>query len=83
MCSPEDEALEDLVGDAEACVPENQPQVEAGGLARVVPVILQERGLGRAQSVLYLSFKETVGCWLENRAGNERSRSFQPTIISP
>ena len=62
MCSPEDEALEDLVGDAEAGVPENQPQVEAGGLPRVVPVILQERGLGRAQSVLlYWSFKKTVG----------------------
>ena len=26
----------------------------------MVPVILQERGLGRAQSVLYWSFKETV-----------------------
>ena len=59
LCSPEDEALEDLVGDAEAGVPENQPQVEAGGLPRVVPVILQERGLGRAQCqcyMLYLSF---------------------------
>ena len=87
LCSPEDEALEDLVGDAEACVPENQPQVEAGGLPRVVPVILQERGLGRTQSVLYWSFKKTVGksiiVGLKIELETNVHEVFNPRLLAP
>lgn len=51
MCIPEHQTLEHLVGDAEAGVPEDQPQVEAAGLPRVVAVILQEGRLPVVQHV--------------------------------
>jgi hypothetical protein len=47
---PEDETLEDLVRHADASLPEDEPQVEAGGLARVVPVKLQESALSEKKN---------------------------------
>ena len=48
---PEHQTLEHLVGHAEPRIPEDQPQVEAARLPRVVAVILQEGGLPVVQHV--------------------------------
>ena len=49
--SPEHQTLEHLVGHAEPGVPQDQPQVEAARLPRVVAVVLQEGRLPVMQHV--------------------------------
>ena len=51
LCSPEHQTLQHLVRDTQPRVPEDQPQIEAAGLARVVAVILQEGCLPVMQHV--------------------------------
>ena len=48
---PEHQTLKHLVGHTEPRVPQDQPQVEAARLSRVVAVILQEGGLPVMQHV--------------------------------
>ena len=51
LCPPEHQTLQHLVRDTQPRVPEDQPQIEAAGLARVVAVILQEGCLPVMQHV--------------------------------